>query len=77
MSLTRGHARRRRQMPWLAWLASLAALAVTGWMLWRARPHPPKSSVGAPSADEQPEITQDQQRSLDEILRAKRAEHGQ
>jgi hypothetical protein len=80
MAAARGHARRRRQLPWLAWLGSLAALAVTGWILWRswhgvAVSTPTPTTVDMPIGAEPPEVTQEERRQLDDLLRNKRAEH--
>ncbi|HUI25065.1 MAG TPA: hypothetical protein VL403_03185 [Candidatus Kryptonia bacterium] len=72
----RGHARRRRRVPWVAWLGSLAALAIAGWLLWRSFQAKPRSAAIAPVGEEEPEVTQEERRGLDDVLRTKQAEHG-
>jgi len=77
MALRRGHARRRRDVSWIAWLGSFAALLTVGWLMWQSLRAKPRTAEVVPARNESPEVTQEERRNLDDVLRTKQAEHGQ
>ncbi|MBI1813526.1 MAG: hypothetical protein HYR72_00965 [Deltaproteobacteria bacterium] len=72
--------RRRRRFSALAafaWLASAGALAISAWLIWHAYSTAPRrapSAVAPPAnvtADDPNEVTDEERRALEAILRGK------